>query len=81
MSIINGRACVVNGTPVDKVFSNGRQVYGRNSVLNSDDMSKFDTWQQDGNSKLSDDKKEITVTSSHGGGYHWKEKFIGISSQ
>jgi hypothetical protein len=30
MSTINGRACVVNGTPVDKVFSNGQQVYGRN---------------------------------------------------
>ena len=32
MSTINGRACVVNGKPVDKVFSNGRQVYGRNLV-------------------------------------------------
>ena len=30
MPTINGRACVVNGTPVDKVFSNGKQVYGRN---------------------------------------------------
>lgn len=30
MPTINGRACVVNGTPVDKVFSNGRQVYVRN---------------------------------------------------
>lgn len=30
MPTINGRACVVNGTPVDKVYSNGRQVYGRN---------------------------------------------------
>lgn len=30
MPTINGRACVVNGTPVDKVFSNGVQVYGRN---------------------------------------------------
>ena len=30
MPIINGRACIVNGTPVDKVFSNGKQVYGRN---------------------------------------------------
>ena len=30
MPTINGRVCVVNGTPVDKVFSNGRQVYGRN---------------------------------------------------
>ena len=30
MPTINGRACVVNGTPVDKVFSDGKQVYGRN---------------------------------------------------
>ena len=30
MPTINGRVCVVNGTPVDKVFSDGRQVYGRN---------------------------------------------------
>lgn len=33
MPTINGRACVVNGVPVDKVFSDGRQVYGRNLVL------------------------------------------------
>ena len=36
MPTINGKACVVNGTPVDKIFSNGRQIYGRNYVLNSD---------------------------------------------
>lgn len=30
MPTINGRACVVNGTSVDKVFSDGSQVYGRN---------------------------------------------------
>lgn len=30
MPTINGKVCVVNGTPVDKVFSNGRQIYGRN---------------------------------------------------
>ena len=36
MPTINGKACVVNGTPVDKVFSNGRQVYGRNLLANSD---------------------------------------------
>ena len=35
MTTINGRACVANGTPVDKVFSNGRQVYGRNYIKNS----------------------------------------------
>jgi len=33
MSTINGRACVANGVPVDKVFSNGQQVYGRNLML------------------------------------------------
>lgn len=36
MATINGKACVVNGTPVDKVFSDGRQVYSRNMLLNSD---------------------------------------------
>jgi len=30
MPTINGKVCVVNGVPVDKVFSNGKQVYGRN---------------------------------------------------
>lgn len=35
MATINGRACVVNGTPVDKVFSNGKQVYGRNLLLDT----------------------------------------------
>ncbi|MFK5641169.1 hypothetical protein ACIA30_02640 [Lactobacillus delbrueckii subsp. bulgaricus] len=33
---INGRACVVNGKPVDKVFSNGKQVYGRNLLVGID---------------------------------------------
>lgn len=35
MPTINNRACVVNGTPVDKVFSDGKQVYGRNLLLDS----------------------------------------------
>ena len=35
MSTINGNVCVVNGMPVDKVFSDGKQVYGRNFYLNS----------------------------------------------
>lgn len=30
MTIINGKALVKDGKAVDKVFSNGRQVYGRN---------------------------------------------------
>lgn len=35
MPTINGKACVVNCTPVDKVFSNGKQVYGRNLLINT----------------------------------------------
>lgn len=35
MPTINGRACVVDGKPVDKVYSNGRQIYGRNLILDS----------------------------------------------
>lgn len=43
MSTINGRACVANGMPVDKVFSNGKQVYGRNLLLDTDfnDLPKY----------------------------------------
>jgi hypothetical protein len=33
MATINGRACVVDGHPVDKVFSNGKIVYGRNLLM------------------------------------------------
>lgn len=32
MTTINGKACVVNGVSVDKVFSDGKQVYERNLV-------------------------------------------------
>lgn len=35
MSTINGKVCVVDGVAVDKVFSDGKQVYGRNLYLNS----------------------------------------------
>lgn len=46
MPTINGSACVVDGVPVDKVFSNGRQVYGRNLIRGSYDSS----WHCDSNS-------------------------------
>jgi len=36
MTAINGRVCVANGTPVAKVFSNGKQVYGRNLLVGTD---------------------------------------------
>jgi len=43
MSTINGNVCVVDGVPVDKVFSDGRQVYGKNLYLNSKTF-KNDFW-------------------------------------
>ena len=46
---------------------NNMDIGGRNIVLNSSNMESFKIWQADGNSKLSDDKKEITITTSHGG--------------
>ena len=46
MPTINGKACVVNGTPVDKVFSDGRQVYGRNLLL--DTSKELTTWTMSG---------------------------------
>lgn len=36
MSTINGKVCVVDGVAVDKVFSNSRQVYGRNLLAGID---------------------------------------------
>lgn len=39
MPTINGRACVVNGVAVDKVYSNGRQVYGRNLLISTSSSS------------------------------------------
>jgi len=52
MPIINGKACVINGTPVDKVFSNGRQVYGRNLLADSG----FESGQTPANYFWGDDK-------------------------
>jgi len=41
MPTINGKVCVVNGVPVDKVFSDGRQVYGRNLFSQSTATSGY----------------------------------------
>lgn len=37
MSTINGKVCVINGKPVDKVFSDGSKVYGRNLFTGTSD--------------------------------------------
>ena len=50
MPTINGRACVVNGTPVDKVFSNGKIVYQRNLLLNTQSFDNNWVWDSIGHS-------------------------------
>jgi len=40
MSTINGKVCVVDGVAVDKVFSDGKQVYGRNLVTGTSNELK-----------------------------------------
>lgn len=50
MPIINGRACVVNGKAADKVFSNGKQVYGRNLLLNTQSFDSNWAWEGIGHS-------------------------------
>lgn len=63
MSTINGRACVVNGTPVDKVFSDGKQVYGRNLLADSG----FESGKTPANYLWGDGKWEGRVFSVNGG--------------
>lgn len=43
MTTINGRACVVNGMPVDKVFSDGKQVYGKNLLTGTSNQETSGT--------------------------------------
>lgn len=77
MSTINGRACVVNGTPVDKVFSNGNQVYGRNLISGSYDFSFGGITNNTGGTiqKVTMDSGEIALhvigTSNSSGFYKW----------
>ena len=56
---------------VQKVQSNidNLEIGGRNLVLNSFDLSKFKTWQQESGVKpvLNADNSEMTITSVHGG--------------
>ena len=61
MPTINGKACVVNGTPVDKVFSNGKQLYSRNLISGSYDS----TWGYSSNSKNATIQK-VTTDSGEG---------------
>jgi hypothetical protein len=65
MSTINGRACVVNGTPVDKVFSNGRQVYGRNLYTDTQNFDNLASWWGSNNwTKTKDTYKGLSVVQT-----------------
>ncbi|AYE38674.1 hypothetical protein D1B17_08550 [Companilactobacillus zhachilii] len=41
MSTINGQVCVVDGVAVDKVFSDGKQVYGRNLLTGTSNVQDY----------------------------------------
>lgn len=58
MPTINGKACVVNDKPVGKVFSDGKQVYGRNLLIGTSD-----TWDSGTNSGWgSFSSKKVNIT-------------------
>jgi|GEM_PF-4104878 hypothetical protein len=41
MPTINGKACVVDGKPVDKVYSNGAKIYGRNLLTGTSNTQDY----------------------------------------
>jgi len=52
MPTINGKACVANGVAVDKVFSNGKQVYSRNLLTGTSGILQTVTNAYDWNANL-----------------------------
>jgi hypothetical protein len=70
MSTINGKACVANGTPVDKVFSNGKQVYGRNLLTGTSNAQDYTVsgslWATGSQSK---NGKNISIPGTPGASY------------
>jgi len=74
MSTINGKVCVVDGVAVDKVFSDGKQVYGRNLISGSYDSSwSFNSNMDATIQKITMDSGEVALhvigTSSSSGFY------------
>lgn len=79
MPIINGRACVVDGKPVDKVFSNGKQVYGRNLLSNSEgkfqpNRSSVDNWIYGNSTIYMTQGQQYTVHADASSGLAWTRK-------
>ena len=60
MPIINGKVCVVNGKPVDKVYSNGIQVYGRNLWIRSRAVKGFLNFDNSGNINKPDSENLVS---------------------
>lgn len=63
MAIINGKALVKDGKAVDKVFSNGRQVYGRNLIINSSAKTKDGFFKNF--DKVENDYGEVTMKGTN----------------
>lgn len=80
MPTINGRACVVNGTPVDKVFSNGKQVYGRNYLVNSSNFSNVNNWNSNGGTTISVQDGCLSVFKDTVVNWRGVNQVFGISS-
>ena len=63
MAIINGKVLVKDGKAVDKVFSNGRQVYGRNLIVNSSAKTKDGFFKNF--DKVENDYGEVTLKGTN----------------
>ena len=62
MTTINGKVCVANGVAVDKVFSDGKQVYGRNLISGSYDSSwSYTGWNGGIVEKVTMDSGEVVL--------------------
>lgn len=70
MSTINGKVCVVDGVAVDKVFSNGKQVYGRNLVTGTSNELKTITVAGWGNSPTSQ------ASGKYGAGRYYASAYV-----
>ena len=70
MTIINGRACVANGTPVDKIFSDGKQIYGRNLLTGTSNELKTVTRSGWGGSPTS------LISGTYGAGKYYASAYI-----
>lgn len=74
MAIINGKALVKDGKPLDRVYSNGQLVYGRNLLNGTKDFSG--TWGNSGGWVNDGIYKGLTVKKRTGQWYGVYKTFI-----